>query len=141
MLIIHRLVLKTSVTPRCDCWVVVVGYGVRSVKEFWHGYCCCRYHRSPVYPSSGTCEGDTSQMLSPEQWSWLEAELAKPSAVKIIGTCMAVAHGNHAFLCLLLIQLKIAGGSNSKLWIMKCHSCNLVCGFRSQAVEFRCCRR
>eukprot|EP00041_Stephanoeca_diplocostata_P000092 m.13349 g.13349 ORF g.13349 m.13349 type:complete len:1437 (+) comp10091_c0_seq3:247-4557(+) len=49
-----------------------------------------RYHRSPTYASFGTCEGDASQMLSPEQWSWLETELAKPSAVKIIGSGIQV---------------------------------------------------
>lgn len=53
-----------------------------------------RYFRSPLKRNSnGTVEPDTdesSTMLGGEQWRWLEAELEKPAALRIIGSGVPV---------------------------------------------------
>ncbi|WP_341502156.1 alkaline phosphatase D family protein [Gallaecimonas sp. GXIMD4217] len=49
-----------------------------------------RYHRSPTFSSYGQCRGDASTLLGETQWAWLEAELAKPSEIKIIASGIQV---------------------------------------------------
>ncbi|MFC3031716.1 alkaline phosphatase D family protein [Pseudoalteromonas fenneropenaei] len=49
-----------------------------------------RYFRSPTFSSYGSCEGDASTMLGEVQWQWLEAELNKPSEIKIIASGIQV---------------------------------------------------
>lgn len=49
-----------------------------------------RYFRSPTFSSYGTCQGDNSTMLGDTQWVWLEQELQKPSAIKIIASGIQV---------------------------------------------------
>ncbi|MGB0860932.1 MAG: alkaline phosphatase D family protein [Pseudoalteromonas spongiae] len=49
-----------------------------------------RYFRSPTFSNYGTCEGDNSTILGEQQWQWLEAELNKPSEIKIIASGIQV---------------------------------------------------
>lgn len=49
-----------------------------------------RYFRSATFSSYGTCQGDNATMLGDAQWTWLEQELAKPSAIKIIASGIQV---------------------------------------------------
>lgn len=49
-----------------------------------------RSGRSPTFSSYGTCQGAASRMLSEDQWSWLDVELARPSAIKIIASGIQV---------------------------------------------------
>lgn len=49
-----------------------------------------RSDRDPTFSEFGTCQGAGTQMLSNEQWTWLEAELQKPSEIKLIGSGVQV---------------------------------------------------
>ena len=49
-----------------------------------------RSHRSPTYNSYGPCEGENSTILGDEQWAWLQAELNRPSEIKVIGSGIQV---------------------------------------------------
>lgn len=49
-----------------------------------------RSGRNPTYSSYGTCQGASTHMLSADQWSWLDTELARPSAVKVIASGIQV---------------------------------------------------
>jgi alkaline phosphatase D len=45
-----------------------------------------RTGRDATFSSYGTCKGAASQMLDDQQWTWLDAELSRPSVVKVIGS-------------------------------------------------------
>lgn len=49
-----------------------------------------RSGRSATFSSYGTCLGAASRMLSDDQWAWLDTELARPSAVKVIASGIQV---------------------------------------------------
>ena len=49
-----------------------------------------RTDRDPTFASYGTCKGAASRILSDAQWAWLDAELAKTSEIKIIGSGIQV---------------------------------------------------
>jgi len=49
-----------------------------------------RYHRSPTFEHHGTCQGAATDMLGETQWAWLEQELSRPSAIKIIASGIQV---------------------------------------------------
>ena len=45
-----------------------------------------RSQRDPTYKRFGECRGSKTEMISQDQWSWLENELNKKSEIKIIGS-------------------------------------------------------
>lgn len=45
-----------------------------------------RSGRDPTFPSYGACKGGSSQMLDDVQWAWLDAELTRPSVVKVLSS-------------------------------------------------------
>jgi len=49
-----------------------------------------RTGRDPTYSYKGACRGADSQMLSDQQWTWLENELSRESEIKIIASGVQV---------------------------------------------------
>ena len=45
-----------------------------------------RSGRDPPTSKFGECKGSKSKIISEEQWTWLEAELERPSEIKIISS-------------------------------------------------------
>ena len=53
----------------------------------------------PEFFFQGACQGSSSQMLSGEQWKWLEEELARPAELTIIASGVQVA-----VVCFILVE-------------------------------------